>query len=443
MLPRTSDTNSQLNPTRRRFLKQTATSAAAVVVAPYFVPASALSGQGRVGANDRIGVAYIGCGRRSAQLRNLPAEGQIVAAADCDIGRAKKVAAEYNGQAYRDYRELLESKDVDAVIIATPDHWHALPSIHACQAGKDVYVEKPMTLTIREGRLMVQAARKYARVVQTGSQQRSMKTNINGCRLIRDGAIGKIHTVIGFNYPSPWLCNLPAQKTPADIDWEMWCGQTELRPFHQDIYVPRGNPGWISFQQYSGGEMTGWGAHGLDQIQMAFGTDNTGPVEIWTEGGEFSPPTFGQSAPRNEAEQKTSQPSVRMRFADGAIIKLDDGPHGGAIFVGDKGRITIDRGSCKIEPAELADTFRDVDTRNSGKDTHMKNWFECMKTRSRPVADVEIGHRSATFCHLGNIARWTGERLHWDPVQEKFKDNEIANRMLSRPQRKGYEFPEI
>ena len=439
MRQKTKTPDSTLTRSRRQFLKTAATAAAA----PYFVPASVLCGRGRVGANDRIGIAYIGCGRRSAQLRNLPGEGQVVAAADCDIGRAREVATKYNGQAFRDYRELLDSKDVDAVIIATPDHWHALPSIHACQAGKDVYVEKPMTLTIREGRLMIQAARKYKRIVQTGSQQRSMKTNVNACRLVREGAIGNVHTVIGFNYPSPWLCGLPAQKTLSDLDWDMWCGQTKLRPFHTDIYVPRANPGWISFQRYSGGEMTGWGAHGLDQIQMALGTDGTGPVEIWTEGGKFAPPTFSQAAPRKQAEQVTNQPAIRMRFANGTIVKLDDGPPGGAIFIGDKGKITIDRGSCKIEPAELAQSLRDVDTRNSGEETHMKNWFDCMKTRSLPAADVEIGHRSTTFCHLGNIARWSGQRLQWDPEQEKFKDDEHANGWLSRPQRKRYEFPEI
>ncbi len=428
---------------RRQFLRKSTLSAAAVFAAPYFVPSSALSGPGRVGANDRIGIAYIGCGRRSAQLRNLPADGQIVAAADCRLSRAEQVATRYGGVAHRDYRELLDSKDVDAVIIATPDHWHALPAIHACQAGKDVYVEKPMTLTIREGQLMVQAARKYDRVVQAGSQQRSMLTNVNACRLVREGAIGKVHTVIGFNYPSPWNCDLPSQKVPEDLDWDRWCGQTELRPYHEDIYVPRAKPGWISFRNYSGGEMTGWGAHGLDQIQMALGTDDTGPVEIWTEGGKFEPPTFGEPAPRGPAERLTNRPLIRMRYANGTVVKLENGPPGGAIFIGNKGRITIDRGSCKIEPTELADSLRDVDTRKSGKDSHMENWFECMKTRSRPVADVEIGHRSTTFCHLGNIARWTGRRLDWDPEKEEFKGDSNANKLLERPQRAGYEFPEI
>lgn len=424
---------------RRQFLSTVATAA----IAPYFVPASVLCGRGRVGANDRIGVAYIGCGRRSAQLRNLPTEAQVVAAADCYFSRAREVAAKYNGHAFRDYRELLDSKDVDAVIIATPDHWHALPSIHACQAGKDVYVEKPMTLTIREGQLMIQAARKFKRIVQTGSQQRSMKTNVNACRLVREGAIGKVHTVIGFNYPSPWFCDLRAQKKPTDLDWDMWCGQTKLRPFHHEILVPRGNPGWVSFQFYSGGEMTGWGAHGLDQIQLALGTDGTGPIEIWTEGRKFSPPTFSQATPRDVAEQITNQPAIRMGFANGTIVKLDNGPPGGAIFIGDKGKITIDRGSCKIEPAELAESLRNVETRESGEDTHMKNWFDCMKSRSLPVADVEIGHRSATFCHLGNIARWSGQRLRWDPEREEFQDDEHANALLTRPQRGPYEFPEI
>lgn len=439
----TSSPETHPTPSRRQFIQSAAASTAAVTIAPYFVPASALGGQGRLGANDRIGIAYIGCGRRSAQLRNLPQDGQVVGAADCDINRAQQVAFKYGCRAHQDYRELLTSSDVDAVIIASPDHWHALHTIHACQAGKDVYVEKPMTLTVQEGRLMVRAARKHQRIVQTGSQQRSMHTNINGCRLVREGAIGKVHTVIGFNYPSPWLCDLPAQPTPTGLDWDKWCGQTELRSFHQDIFTPRAEPGWISFQRYSGGEMTGWGAHGLDQIQLALGTDGTGPVEIWTEGAKFEPPTFRSPGQRKSAEQLTDHPAIRMRFADDTLVKLDKGPHGGAVFIGDKGKITIDRGAVIIEPLELAESLRDVDTRQSANEDHMKNWFDCMKTRSLPAADVEIGHRSATFCHLGNIARWSGERLHWDPKKEQFDGNDAANDLLSRPQRPGYEFPEI
>lgn len=189
---------------------------------------------------------------------DLPPEARIVAAADVQLSRAEAVAQRFGGVAYQDYRDLLDSKDVDAVVVATPDHWHALPSIHACQAGKDVYCEKPLTLTIREGRQMVDAARMNNRVLQTGSQQRSMVANRVACQWVREGQLGRVIEVIGSNYPSPWHCDLPAQDVPEGLNWDAWCGQTTPRPFHQDIFISRSNPGWISFRDYSGGEMTGW-----------------------------------------------------------------------------------------------------------------------------------------------------------------------------------------
>ena len=173
---------------------------------------------------------------------------------------------------------MLEAADIDAVIVATPDHWHALPSIHACQARKHVYTEKPLSLTIREGRAMVAAARKYRVAFQTGSQAaaRWISTG-SGCELVRAGAIGKVAHGVAANYPSPWNCGLPAQPVCEGLDWDVWCGQTEPRPYHVDIFTPRARPGWISFTPYSGGEVTGWGAHGLDQNPMGRGHRRHGP----------------------------------------------------------------------------------------------------------------------------------------------------------------------
>ena len=272
---------------RRTLLRRTI---AAGAMAPYVIPSGILAAEGCPGANDRIGVGYIGTGRRSTQLRDVTADVQIVAMADADIRLAREAAVQYGAKAYQDYRRLLQSNDVDAVVIASPDHWHALHSIHAMQAGKDVYVEKPMTLTVREGRLMVQAARKYKRVVQCGSQQRSMAANHYACELVRSGGLGKIRKVIGHNYPSPWECALPGQPVPKGLDWDRWCGPTEPVPYHSDIYACRGKPGWISFRPYSGGEMSGWGAHGLDQLQCALGMDDSGPVEFWTEAPSLTLP---------------------------------------------------------------------------------------------------------------------------------------------------------
>ena len=435
-----STTTGLQSPSRRAFLRKSALAATSVVAAPYFVPASVLAAPGRPGANDRINVGYIGAGRRALQVMDLPPDARIVAAADVQLSRAEAVAHKYDAIAFRDYRELLDSKDVDAVVVATPDHWHALPSIHACQASKDVYCEKPLTLTIREGRQMVEAARKHQRIVQTGSQQRSMVANRIACQWVREGRLGKVIEVIGSNYPSPWLCDFPAQDLPAGLDWDAWCGQTTPRPFHNDIFMSRSNPGWISFRDYSGGEMTGWGAHGLDQVQWGLGMDDSGPVEIWTEGVDFKPPTTTEPEFRARGEQPGSFPQVVFRYANGVTLRLADGPPGGARFVCEQGTITIDRGNFKIDKPELErELLKTVDLTPELGNDHLRDWINCIKSRETPVADVEIGHRSATVCHLGNIAREMGGRLQWDPQSERFANDELANALVSREQRAPYQ----
>ncbi len=431
---------------RRRFLKETAALTAGSLAAPYLIPRDVLASENRLGANDRIGIAGIGIGRRGAGVYQNAVQskhGQAVAVADVNSITAGKMAEKFGITAYKNYHELLDRKDVDAIVTATPDHWRALVSIHACQAGKDVYAEKPMTLTIREGRLMVQAVRKYNRVFQTGSQQRSQKENRYGCELIRNNRIGKIKMVIGHNYPSPWNCALPPQPVPSELDWDMWCGPNELVPYNKDLATPRAKPGWISFRPYSGGEVTGWGAHGLDQIQCALGMDETGPVEIWTEGPKFDPPTYSKPESRERGEKMCSSPMVFFRYANGITVKLDNGNPGGAIFVGEEGKIEIFRGRVTSNPAELSKTpIGDDDLHLYKSDNHTENWLECIKSREKPVADVEIGHRSTTLCHLCNIARWVGRKLQWDPEKEIFPGDDEANSHLDRPRRKGYELPE-
>ncbi|NQU26275.1 MAG: Gfo/Idh/MocA family oxidoreductase [Candidatus Nealsonbacteria bacterium] len=430
---------------RRRFLRN---SAAATMAVPYLIPSGLLAAEGRPGPNDRIGIAGIGVGRQGGWKFLSASRYDIsrpVAVADANLVRGKQIAKEASEttEVYQDYRKLLERKDVDAITTATPDHWRSLVCIHACQAGKDVYAEKPMTLTVREGRLMVQAARKYGRVFQTGSQQRSQAANRYGCELVRNGRLGKIHTVIGSNYPSPWECALPAQPVPAGLDWDLWCGPNELVPYHIDLCSPRTKPGWISFRPYSGGEMTGWGAHGLDQVQWALGMDASGPVEIWTEGPKFDPPTYTEPEGRGRGEKACRSPMVFFRYAGGVTLKLDNGNPGGAIFIGDKGKIEIFRGRVTSNPAGLVEEpIRDDEIHLTKSDDHMLNWLQCIKTRKKPIADVETGHRSATVCHLGNIARLVGRKLRWDPKKETFIGDAAANQYLDRPRRKPYEFPE-
>ncbi len=398
----------------------------------------------QLGANEKVGVGYIGVGRRARQLMGLPRAARIVAVADVDSRRADEVAAERKCRSYHDYRALLDDKDVDAVVIATPDHWHVIPAIHACQAGKDVYCEKPLSLTVREGRMLVRAARKYERVVQTGSQQRSMSANRVACELVRQGQLGKLKEVIGYNYPGPWECRFDGQDVPEGLDWNWWCGPSPLLPYHAELFRPRGNPGWISFRPFSGGEMTGWGAHGLDQVQWALGMDHSGPVEVWTEGEPFRPPVYTKPESRKRGEAVCSRPLVRYRYETGVVLTLADGPPGGATFVGERGRITIDRGRFRLDPPDLIDLEHiPVPSEAEGTDGHLRNWIACIRSRQRPAADVEIGHRSATVCHLGNIARWTGRRLQWDPREERFVGDAAANRLLDRPRRPGFELPEI
>jgi predicted dehydrogenase len=427
--------------TRRGFLKRSAGLGLAAVAGPLIVPARVF------GANDRIGVGYIGFGRRARQLTNIPQDAQAVACSDADQRQMDAFTSSRIGKdakQYLDYRELLQDPNVDAIITATPDHWHALVSVHACEAGKDVYVEKPMTLTIREGRLMVEAARKHGRIVQVGSQQRSMKECRIGCELIRNGRIGNIHTVHTDNYPSPWECDLPEEALPEGLDWDRWMGPTEPHPYHIDLYLPRANNrkdalgrqlGWISYRPWSGGEMTGWGAHGLDIIQWALGMDESGPVEAWPE-------LDGWKGPEKWPEGRSLTCPVTMRYANGTLVKLDaKGPGGGGLFEGEEGTILVDRGKYTVTPKELGNApLGDDAVRLYESNDHMQNWFDCIRSRQLSAADVETGHRSTTMCHLGNIARWLGRKVTWDPETETFPGDDEANALMERPMREPYTF---
>ncbi len=410
---------------------------------PTLIPSGVLAAEGRPGANDRIGIGFIGMGRQASgllsELSRLP-EGRVVAVADVNLPRAEAVATRHQAPAFQDYRRLLDRRDVDAVITATPEHWRVLICTQSCQAGKDVYAEKPLSLTIREGRLIVEAARRHGRVFQTGSQQRSMIRNRIGCEFLRNGGAGRIQRVIAHNYPSPWLDALPSAPVPAGLDWEMWCGPAPKVPFNPDLYTPRANPGWLSFRSYSGGEMTGWGAHGLDQVQWALGMDDSGPVELWTEGPAWAPPTYAAAESAERGNQLCSQSRVSFKYANGVTVEFGDAPMGGAVFHCERGIVKINRGVCESEPHELIEAT--IQNRPKGvNESHLKNWLDCIKTRGTPVADVEIGHRSATVCHLGNIARWTGRRLRWDPVAERFPDDADANRYLDRERRAPWALP--
>ena len=393
---------------------------------------SALSATRVFGASERIRVGVIGVGGRSNLLIDqLPETAEIVSVADCFLKRANdskaKRAAQWRVTA--DHRRLLDEKDIDGVIVGTMDHTRVLCAIHACQAGKDVYAEKPMTAYLAEGRALVQAARRYNRIVQVGSQQRSMAMNKLACEFVRTGGIGKLLFVEGVNYtgPQPYTPQVE-EPVPDTLNWDVWCGPTPLRPYSSKLQF-----GWMRWRDYSGGEMTNWGAHGLDQIQSALGTDETGPVE-WEPLDGYGPG------------------AIAFRYANGVTVRLvmpAGNLNGGAIFVGEKGRIEITRNAFRTDPPDMVKELPAAEEVNKWKDEvakwqakyHMQNWLECMRSRSKPLADVEIGHRSVSLSHLANITRELGRKLRWDPAAERFKDDAQANALLTRPRRKGYELP--
>ncbi|MBP3530347.1 MAG: Gfo/Idh/MocA family oxidoreductase [Thermoguttaceae bacterium] len=433
--------------TRRDFLKSAASAAlVAGVASPTLIPRSALADGTRPGANDRVGVAGIGVGRRGSEIfasaaRNPKA--QAICVADVWLPRAENIAKKHKcDAAYQDYRRVLDRKDVDAVLTATPEHWRGLVCINACLAGKHVYGEKPITLTISEGALMEKAARKNNVVFQTGSQQRSQRQNYVGCEFIRNGGLGQIKEVIAANYESPWLCDLPAQPIPDGLDWETWCGPTPVVPYNIDLFTPRAKPGWLSFRPYSGGEMTGWGTHGFDQIQCALGTDLTMPTEIIVEEGaeKLIPPVYSKAEDAKRGNEICSKPRLAYKYANGIIVRLGNANRGGGIFIGEKGKMEIFRGNLKSNPPEIAEELLKSERRDQD---HVDNWLSCILTGERPISDIAIGRRSAAICHLLNIARYLGRSLKWDPDKEVFIGDDEANTYLSREPRKGYELPTV
>ncbi|HUT89006.1 MAG TPA: Gfo/Idh/MocA family oxidoreductase [Thermoguttaceae bacterium] len=415
---------------RRGFLKRTTLLAAGAVAAPAIVPRDALAAADRPGANDRVVIGFIGTGGRARQLMDhVPADGQIVAISDCFPQRMTETLKQKSTdwKTYPDYHKMFDAERLDAVVVATPDHARVLPCIHACQAGLDVYAEKPLTLTIAEGRVLVNAARKYKRVFQVGSQQRTMEMNRFACEFVRNGGVGKVHTILGVNYPGPNVyTGLPEQPVPERFDWDRWCSQAPLRPYNPQLHF-----GWMGWRAYSGGQVTNWGAHGLDQVQWAVGASESGPVEIW-------PATEGPNG------------QVQMRYANGVLLRLEleQGPMGGAIFVGDAGKIEINRNKFTTNPPDLIKDPPEPATAEIWEGPgwiarpHIQNWLDCIKTREKPNADVEIGHRSISVCHLTNIAREVGRKLRWDPENETFAGDDEANCYLDRPKRKGYELPD-
>jgi predicted dehydrogenase len=331
---------------------------------------------------------------------------------------------------------------------ATPEHWRAPICVPAALLGKHLYVEKPITLTIDDGKLMRAASRKTGIKFQCGSMQRSHRINDLACRFIREGRLGKIHEIHCANYESPWLYDMSAESVPSDLDWNMWCGPVEPVAYNKELFVPRGRPGWLSFRDFSGGEMTGWGTHGFDQIQCALGKDDTGPVEIIVEGDKLVPPVFNEPTEKRVGDVLCAQPMLAFRYADGPLVKLNwdvpwnSGQRGGAIFFGEKGTVEIVRSGMTSDPKPLAEDWL-KEHANHRLPSHETDWINSIYDDRVPIGEMETGLRTAGICHILSIARYLGRNLKWDPAKEEFVDDAEANKWLKREQRKGFETPVV
>ncbi|MCE7065732.1 Gfo/Idh/MocA family protein [Dyadobacter sp. CY326] len=413
---------------RRDFLK-----AGAVISSFMIVPRHVL-GKGFLAPSDKIALGFIGCGRQAGGLRNRfldTMETQIVAASDvyaikreAFVTNVNKWYAEKSGQTdyksavgIEDFRELLSRKDIDAVVIAAPDHWHASMAVRAAEAGKDIYCEKPLALTVREGRAMVDATRKHKRVFQTGSMQRSAKEFTQAVQLVQSGAIGKIKQVFVNVGGPPKAWDLKEETKPEGLNWDLWMGPNAIsRPYNNELAPAMDAtfwPKWRDYIEFGGGGMTDWGAHMFDIAQWGLGMDNSGPVEL-----VYAEPTKG----------------LIYKYANGAEVihrPMEGKQH--CHFVGTDGEVFVARGELRTTPETLKDkVFDDENSKVYVSNNHYKDFLNAIKTRKPPICDVEVGHRTASVCNIGNIAYRLQRSLQWNPKKEEFKKDAEANALLGR-----------
>jgi len=454
-----------LNSSRRDFLKQSAAFTGLTVIGWQ----SLARGES---PSETIRIGVIGTGVRGKYLiGNLPEQTRVVAICDFATSRmaetlepqkpfAEVLSAFHESEAsrcatYQDYRQMLDREKLDAVIIATPDHHHAQAAMLAMDAGLDVYLEKPLAVTIREGRLLVDKVKETGSVLQVGSQQRTMEMNRFACEFIRDGGLGKISKVELPNYPGPMVCPVyAAEPIPDDLDWSLFLGPTPLRHYNRKLWVKDEFKvgdllwrGWDLFRDYSGHIMTNWGAHSVDMMQYALGCDDTGPIAIEA----FEPKSV--AAIHQDWSHKTPKPiggddrrfwPVKMKYKNGVEVSFS-GPNDPIRFYGERGVMKVRRNHFEVDPPELIVAGPDPAIAEKWKGggfiarPHLQNWLDCIRTRKTPNAPVEAGHRTVTICHLANIARELNRPLEWNPARERFVDDEAACNLLVRPRRKGFE----
>ena len=425
--------------TRRNFLKKSSAVTAASAAFPYFVPSSALGKAGTVAPSNRIVMGAIGVGSMgTGDMKGFLRRDQVRMVAVCDVdkshsSRAKGIVDQKYGNkdcaTYPDYRELISRGDLDAVCIATPDHWHAVIAVAAAGAGLHIHAQKPLARTISEGRAICDAVKRYGVVWQTGSQQRSGGSFHRACELVRNGRIGKVHKAEVGLPDGHGTGIMPLLDLPKSLDWDFWLGPAPWRPYTD---FGRGNCHWHWrwIMDYSGGQLTDWAGHHIDIAHWGLGFERTGPVEI--EGRGVYPTEGLYNVPIRY--------KFTCKYANGVEIVVANQsqlPKGmGAMWYGEEGWIHVNRGTLEAEPKSVLGSVIGPDEIHLYKsDDHKGNFLDCIGMRSETVAPAEIGHRSISAALLGEIAMLTEQKLKWDPEKEVFLNSDQANRMLSRPMR--------
>jgi predicted dehydrogenase len=436
--------------TRRKFLAASGGVLAAGAMVPYVFTADAEERAKPRSANDRFRIGAVGMRYQGTVIADKAlAHGDVVAICDVDRQIAEKAREHFGGKAaiYEDYRKLLDRRDIDVVMIGTPDHWHTAITASACLAGKDAYCEKPLTLTVDEGKLLCRVVQGTGRVVQVGSWQRSDHRFRLACEMVRAGRIGRLRRVQVVLGQNPQGGPFRVEPPPPYLNWDLWLGQTPLVPYIKERchYTFR----W--WYEYSGGQMTDWGAHHVDIAQWGIGADATGPVEIEGKAGFPDVPNGYNVA---------TWFSARLVYANGVELVVEDRGRNGVLFEGESGRIFVNRGTIAGKPVDglrdnplVREQFRLYAHDNLNRPprtgkldaivNHMGNFFDCVRERRRPISDVWSQHRSASVCHLANISMRLGRKLRWDPQKELFVGDEEANRWLSRTQRRPYEIKPV
>lgn len=420
---------------RRDFLSKASLAFGSIMIVPrHVLGGKRPDGSSYLAPSDVLNLGFIGTGKQGRGLSNsFLSTGQVRISAISEVYQAKanlfldRVKENYAKNpswgayaaipVYQDYRELLASKNVDAVVIATPDHWHAAMAVRAAEAGKDIYCEKPLSLTVKEGRAMVNAARKHKRVFQTGSMQRSWPEFRQAVELIRNGYIGEVKSIKVNVGPPPEAYQLPAQSIPEGLDFEKWLGPNEAVAFNTELAPPITQdvfPNWRKYKEFGGGGMTDWGAHMFDIVQWALDMDQSGPVKV--------------SAPQGK-----DQPYLTYTYANG--ITMTHQPwewNSGVEFVGTEGTLRSARKKLETSKPELKDRVIGPNEKHVYKsENHYVDFIQAIRNRTMPICDVEVGHRTASVCNIGNIAYAVNKSLEWNPKSEKFNDAD-ANALLGR-----------